>query len=89
MSCLDITYFTENWKYFNKIIFKYKNSTVDSFLMKKLLKNEVCRSHAQCTGLTDVHCIREKSQQLRKKKKTWCTKHRCTISQFQTGTVSK
>ena len=39
----------------------YINSTVDSFLMKKLLKNKVCGSHEQCTGFTDVHCTREKS----------------------------
>ena len=28
----------------------------DSFLMKKLLKSEVCWSREQCTELTSVHC---------------------------------
>ena len=46
---------TENWKYCSKIIFKCVNSTVRSFLMKKLLKNEVCGSHEQCMGPTSVH----------------------------------
>ena len=47
--------FAENWKYCNKIIFKCMNSTVKSFLMKKLLKSEVCGSHEQCTRPTNVH----------------------------------
>ena len=45
----------ENWKYCNKIIFKCVNNTVKSFLMKKLLKSEVCGSREQCTEPIGVH----------------------------------
>ena len=48
--CLDTTYFAENWKHCSKIIFKCVNNTRDPFLMKVLLKKEVCGSYEQCTG---------------------------------------
>ena len=44
--CLDRTYFaeTENWKHCSKIIFKLWIVLWDPFLMKKLIKNEICGS---------------------------------------------
>ena len=51
--CLDTAYFieswklkTENWKYYNKIIFKYVNSTV-RFIFNEIFveKKNVCGSH--------------------------------------------
>ena len=34
----------KNIKYYSKIIFKYVNSIIKLFLIKKLIKNEVCES---------------------------------------------
>ena len=39
------------------------------FLMKKLLKSEVCGSHEQCTGPTGMHCSHEKVNNHDPKKK--------------------
>ena len=54
--CLDRTYFaeTENWK--------LKTLSWDPFLMKKLLKSKICGSREQCTGLTDMLKMAEKSK---------------------------
>ena len=41
----------------------------DPFLMKKLLKSEVCESSEQCTRLTSVHSALKKSHKSRLKKK--------------------
>ena len=59
---LDRAYFTEteNWKHCSKIIFKYMNSLWDLFLMKKLLKSEICGS----MNSAQVHCSPWKSQQM-------------------------
>ena len=36
MVCLDTAYFVKNWKYCNKIIFKYVNIAVRPILKKKI-----------------------------------------------------
>ena len=35
---LDIAYFTENWKYYSKIIFKYVNSVVGPIFNKSFVE---------------------------------------------------
>ena len=52
---LNIAYFVENKKYCSKIIFECVNSTWNQFLMKVVLKKEVCGSYKQCIGLTGKH----------------------------------
>ena len=56
------TYFTKNWnwKRCNKIIFKYKNSTMWSIFNKKLLKSDIYGSIYS----TQIHYLRLKSQYL-------------------------
>jgi len=55
---LDITYYwklkTENWKYCNKIIFKYVNSTVELNFNENFVEQSTCRSSKQCTGPTKL-----------------------------------
>ena len=50
----------KNWKHYSKIIFKYMNNTMRPFLIKKLLKCEVCGSREQFTGSTGMHRSSEK-----------------------------
>ena len=45
--CLDKTYITENWKYWNKIIFKYINSDVKPICNENLVKKEIHKSRKQ------------------------------------------
>ena len=42
--CLDKTYFAENWKHCNKIIFKCVNSIVWPIFNEKVNENGVCGS---------------------------------------------
>ena len=58
---LDTAYFAENWKHYNKIIFKYVNSTVgpifNIFFLNKVvvgLVNNAWTMHGQCT-LSPTH----------------------------------
>ena len=39
----------QNWKHYNKIIFKSVKSAVRPIFNKKLLKSEVCGTHEHCT----------------------------------------
>ena len=56
--CLDRTYFTEieNWKHCSKIIFNVWIVIWDPFLIKKLIKNEICGS----VNSAYVHCSLQK-----------------------------
>ena len=49
---MDTTYFTENWKYCNKIIFKCVNSAMWPIFNESFGKKEICGSREQCTGPT-------------------------------------
>ena len=42
---LNTTYFAENWKYCNKIIFKCVNSSMRSIFNESFAEKEVCESH--------------------------------------------
>ena len=44
---------TKNWKHYNKIIFKYVNSTVRPSFNKKFAKLDNCGSREQCTRPID------------------------------------
>ena len=56
------------------------------FLMKVLLKKEVCGSHEQCMGPTKK-ALKQKKKKKKKKKKNKTkqnkTKHKCRTSAFQ------
>ena len=41
---------TKNWKYYNKIIFKYVNSAVRPIFNEKWLRSKVCGTHEHCMG---------------------------------------
>ena len=45
--CLDKTYITENWKYWNKIIFKYINNDVKPICNENFIKKEIHKSRKQ------------------------------------------
>ena len=51
--CLDTIYFTENWKYYNKINFKYVNNTMRLIFNESFVKKKVCVSRKQCTRPTE------------------------------------
>ena len=55
---------TKNWKYYSKIVFKYMIVSWDPFLMKILLKKEVCTSREQCTGPTGKVGKKKKKRQM-------------------------
>ena len=52
---LDTIYFAENWKHYNKIIFKYVNSAMRPIFNKNFVKKKVYGYREQCTGLTGKH----------------------------------
>ena len=45
-------YFGENWKYYNKIIFKCVNSAVRLIFNENFVKKNVCGFREQCIGPT-------------------------------------
>ena len=75
---------TENWKHYNKIIFKYVNSPWDPFLMKVLLKKEIYGSREQYTRPTEQYIITWKMN-LKKKKKNTKTPNAGILSHIQMG----
>ena len=60
--CLDRTYFAETENIVAKSFLNRLLVSWDPFLMKKLLKSKICGSREQCTGLTDMLKMAEKSK---------------------------
>ena len=78
--------FAKNWKHCSKIIFKYVNSVLGPFLMKKLLKSGVCGTYEQCTGALFMGEYVKSWGQKKKKRKTRNSENAEVRSWTQTDT---
>ena len=80
---------TENWIHCSKIIFKCVNSTVNPFLMKRLIKRGVCGIREQCTSVLFTEDRVNHCDWKEKKEKKLKKHRRSTLSAIQTSAYNK
>ena len=74
--CLNTVYFAENWKYYNKIIFKYVNSAVrlifnESFAEKKMFVGSINNARDTLEKQKNHKNALLKKKKKKKKKHSW------------------
>ena len=86
--CLDCAYCCWNWKYCNKIIFKYVNSVVGPIYNEKVVEKWNLWIYKQCTNTLFTEDLVKCCSWIKKKKKQ-NAEEKCTatFSALQTGTM--